>query len=276
MSYQYYTSSIPLSVSIPPITVKNNGDAPIPPYPTPDTVDASFDSPIKRCKRSELELDIKTPRFVVAIDIETLGSDMCKHALVAIGAVLMSVEESTDSAPKEKFACYMNVPDDRGYDPVCKAEYWDNHDKFPMNVTIKQRFENSNISLALGIAMFAEWLDACDRKYQDLGKTQLVVDTVDFDATWISYHFAHILHRPPLTCVFGDPSKYRSMAHANEFAKGYLGKAAFGASWKKALVKKGVNLPPDSLHDHDPVHDAEYIARTYIAIIHHMYNFPKK
>lgn len=257
----YYESSVPIPA--PQLLQSSSNVGNKPPYN-----DDNNTNNISSSTNNTIIIPYGYPKYVMALDIESLGPDVFVHALVAIGAVV--VEVSTNKVV-EYFSCYMNIGDDYGYDPVCREEYWDNHEKFPMNIIIKERFTTSNISTQEGIKLFANWLDACESKYANKGKMHFVTDTIGYDAAWITHHFAKWLGRLPLDHQFGDPKLYRSLKHTNDFAKGVLGAESFSeGSWREKLVNKGVELPDDSMHCHDPKKDAEYIAKTYVACLRYL------
>lgn len=261
----YYESSKELT---PPLTLhRNTANAP---YPDPETCMRVDTAPNGGgTAEGDVVIPAGMPRYVGGVDIETLGPDPCKHALVGIGA--MVIDMATNRGV-EYFSCFMRIDEGAGYgyDPWCKQDYWDNHAKFPMNVEIKKRFETSNLSTAAGVRLFAEWMDACDAEYGEKG-IHWVSDTIGYDTAWISHHFGVQLGRCPIDFVRGDPRQYRSFKHANDFAKGVLGIEAFGdGNWRDKLRARGVEMPAESEHCHNPRDDAGYIAKTYTGALRYL------
>lgn len=207
----------------------------------------------------------KGTRFVLAWDIEKSGPRTDKHSMLAIGAVVLRVSNDKCLA---KIRLFMKMEEGHDFSDICRQEYWYNWDKFPNNKHVLELIKKQGVSPREGIAKFAAWLDHQEKTY---GK-QLAVTTDNpaSDATWVSHYFQKYLDRNPMLHPFGDEKRYRRLHHSNAYGRCLSLDDGSGGNWQQRLRDMGVEVPPEDLHDHDPLNDATWIAKLYTACIRHV------
>jgi len=208
------------------------------------------------------EEEVKGIRYVLAWDIEKSGPRTDKHSMLAIGAVVLRVRDDKRLA---EIRLFMKMEEGHDFSECCRKEYWYNWAQFPNNKRVLELIEKEGVHPREGIAKIAAWLDHQERTYgKDLA---LTTDNPASDAAWVSHYFQKYLDRNPMIHPFGDESKYRRLHHSNMFGRCLSLDDGSGGDWKQRLRDMGVEVPPEDLHDHDPLNDATWIAKLYTACI---------
>ena len=214
---------------------------------------------------AQIELpSVSHTEWVLAWDIEKSGPRTDKHSMLALGAVVVRVADDW-VPPDGEFRVFMKMEQGHDYSAVCRREYWYNWDDYPNNRNVLKAIDMFGMDPAEGIRQFAEWLDAQERKY---GKAlALATDNPASDARWVSHYFQKYLNRNPIIHPFGDERRYRRLHHSNAFARAISLDDGSGGKWCDRLRQRGIRVPPESLHDHDPLNDARWIALLYTACL---------
>lgn len=202
-------------------------------------------------------------RFVLSWDIEKSGPRTDKHSMLAIGGVVVRVH---DNKLMDSIRIFMKMEKGHGFSDVCRKEYWYDWDRFPMNQEILELVEEKGVEPKEGIQQFADWLDQQERTYSESGLA-LATDNPASDARWVSHYFQKYLDRNPMIHPYGDETKYRRLHHSNAFGRALSLDDGSGGQWCERLRAKGIQVPPDDLHDHDPLNDAKWIAKLYTACL---------
>jgi hypothetical protein len=203
-------------------------------------------------------------QYVLAWDIEKSGPRTDKHSMLAIGACVLQVR---DGKLVSTFRVFMRMEPGHDFSEVCRQEYWFNWEKFPMNKEVLQKIEAEGVDAKEGIHQFAAWLDKQEAYWPNL---VLATDNPASDAAWVSHYFQKYLDRNPMIHPFGDETRYRRLHHSNAFARALSLDDGSGGSWTQRLKDAGVDVPPDDLHDHDPLNDAKWIARLYCGCLRYV------
>jgi len=212
---------------------------------------------------------VEHTEYVLAWDIEKSGPRTDKHSMLALGAVLVRVAD--DYVPPDgEFRVFIEMEEGHDFSEVCRREYWYNWKDFPNNKNVLKAIKAHGAQPAVAIRQFADWLDRQERTYPSLA---LVTDNPASDAKWVSHYFEKYLDRNPMIHPFGDETKYRRLHHSNAFARAISLDDGSGGQWCDRLRKRGIMVPPNSLHDHDPLNDAKWIALLYTACIRYTHKW---
>lgn len=212
---------------------------------------------------------VEHTEYVLAWDIEKSGPRTDKHSMLALGAVVVRVADNY-VPPGGEFRVFIEMEKGHDFSEVCRRDYWYNWKDFPMNENVLKAIKTHGLEPADAIRQFADWLDTQERTYKSLA---LVTDNPASDACWVSHYFQKYLDRNPMIHPFGNEVKYRRLHHSNVFARAISLDDGSGGKWKERLQKRGIEVPPDSLHDHDPLNDARWIAMLYTACIRHTHKW---
>lgn len=204
-------------------------------------------------------------QYVLAWDIEKSGPRTDKHSMLALGAVVVRV---LDDRVMAKFRVFMKMEEGHDFSKHCREDYWYNWDRFPMNRKVLDWIAKKGVDPQVGTKLFADWLDKQERKYTALGLA-LATDNPASDACWVSHYFQKYLDRNPMIHRYGDERSihYRRLHHSNAFGRALSLDDGSGGDWCDRLRGLGIQVPPDSLHDHDPQNDAMWIAKLYTACL---------
>lgn len=207
----------------------------------------------------------KGTEYVLAWDIEKSGPRTDKHSMLAIGAVVLRVEDDERLA---EIRLFMKMEEGHDFSEICREEYWFNWDKFPNNKKVLELIEKEGVHPREGITKFAAWLDSQESRFGK--KVAITTDNPASDAAWVSHYFEKYLERNPMFHPFGDERRYRRLHHSNAYARCLSLDDGSGGNWQQRLRDMGVEVPPEDLHDHDPLNDATWIAKLYTACIRYV------
>lgn len=123
---------------------------------------------------------------ILAIDVETTGSDLTKNAMIMLGATLMGLDKKEITS----FSNCLKIPKGRGINKVCKREFWDHH-KDLFNKIVKMSIKPGDV-----MNRFSKWLDQIDCKY---GRAVVVVsNNPGFDFAWVNLYLSIYTKRVPI------------------------------------------------------------------------------
>jgi len=199
--------------------------------------------------------------YVLTFDIEKSGENPKENFMPAIGGAVQRVK---DRKVMSEIRIFMKPEDGKCYSDHCWKEYWTDWKRFPKNKQMLASFEKYAIPPEEGIRKFAAWLDTNERKYENL---VVANDCPSSDCLWISLYFQTFLGRLPISNQYGDETRHRRIHQTNAFARSLSWDDGSGGEWRNRLKAMGLILPPDDLHDHDPVNDAKAMGLLYIASI---------
>lgn len=208
---------------------------------------------------------------VLAIDIETTGPGVHSHRMIAFGASIVEV-----SARKEidSFRALLPLGDHTngrpaGWDERTYREFWMNSEKradgqTPLAAIGALYADAGELDEATAARNFVAWTRAANARIEAVGgKLVVITDTVSFDTTFINAALDRHTDVPNLIELFG---KYRPVRDVSSFYFGVARKTPAQGLWGSwnaavdALALERATLPADASHDHDPMHDARYIA----------------
>ncbi len=182
----------------------------------------------------------------------------------SVGAVLI---RKADGKKLHTFFVAMHRPEGGTFSKICQEQFWDQS----ANAANLVEWGKVAVPYEEGLGAFRDWLYKMQRQYGPEGSNGFVIctDCPEADITFLSQEFNDRLGENPLYHPEGDELRFESICHVNEYGRG-VGQFDWmdpdGPSWRQVLRNMGVRLPPDSMHDHNPVHDATYIGLTLRAI----------
>lgn len=197
--------------------------------------------------------------FYVSVDLESMGPIPARHAFVELGAVLVS---GVDGTVVDRFSTFVCT---HGYevDPTCIRDFWAGQPRYEETLAESRNPKNPNPYVAAD--RFVRW---CLGHAQTRKNIQLVSDNVAYDVSTLQF-FAH---QTSLTHVFGTyrpildlRSAYVGMTHRRIVTKEQSKHLPAQAI---AAVSRGYRPIPswDVQYTHNPLHDAEVTARTWVWI----------
>jgi hypothetical protein len=202
--------------------------------------------------------------YYCVIDIEKSGPRPGKkgtHFMPSLGATLI---RKADGKNLHELLVAMHAPKGGSFSKICQEQFWDQ----PANAANLAEWSKVAVPYVEGLAAFRDWLYKMQRQYGPKGFV-ICTDCPEADITFLSQEFNDRLDENPLYHPEGDELRFESICHVNEYGRG-VGHFDWmdpeGPSWRQVLRNMGVRLPPDSMHDHNPVHDATYIGLTLRAI----------
>lgn len=201
--------------------------------------------------------------YVLPWDIEKSGPRTDKHSMLALGGAVIRVFDDKIMA---RFRVFMRMEEGHDFSEHCRSDYWYNWARFPTNKLVLERIEKEGVAAKDGIQAFATWLDRQERAYTKQG-VALVTDNPASDGAWVSHYFQKYLDRNPIYHRYGEEPQYRRLHHSNAFGRALSLDDGRDSQWLDRLRTMGIEVPDESLHDHDPLHDAIWIGKLYAACL---------
>lgn len=191
------------------------------------------------------------PIAILAVDIETTGSNMVKNAIIAIGYFLG--DEHGNEIAKKRIT--MKYSEDQ-WEVRCWSTFWVHYqDKLEI---LKQ----NAVTPYEGIAEFVKDLYAFEDKYT----VHIITDNPSFDISFLNYYIAMYLDSMPLN--YTKNSKYRQIYDIDSYSRGVMNikynKSHLGD--QEVIDKYKINVDK-STHDHLPENDAKYIYNFHMGLL---------
>ena len=226
--------------------------------------------PDEKRQRSEAKTVTK---HILVVDLETSGdfievpkdSEMEPSWLISIGAVVLCVETNKVVSS----ARFSLLPEEgQGFEPKCWDQFWNKEDppgsgERPL-LKILEEFKAEAVHPKKAMQNFVDWVDEQERTYPTL-----VVwgDCLAFDyGIWLSTYIQR--HLGLRSMLFNRRDKWRPIRCTESYGRA-LAHWTGGKSeemWAK-LERMIPDFPDKDLHCHDPVKDAEYIAKNAAAML---------
>ena len=190
----------------------------------------------------------------VALDIEKTGCMHYKHPVVSIGYCVGDGQGNIYT--KNKFNLTVNWPtinndniiDFGDFEPRSWKEFWMKQDN-----KLIDELKKDTVTQAIGFQAFNMLLKNLEEKY---GELIFLSDNLSFDIACLDINLERYCNRRPLRySSFSD--NYQSVLPADDLLY----------SLPQEIIKEATEkfITPYVKHDHDPMNDAEYIYRQYIA-----------
>jgi hypothetical protein len=194
--------------------------------------------------------------IVVAHDIEKTGSRLQKDRVISVA---FCVGTAADGIVREriKFNLDVNWPTVCGrmlndFEPRCWEEFWSKQPRSVINACLdnpKPLFQ------ADGWNSIRKWINDLESKYPNNAEIIFVTDNPSFDTAAIDLNLEIWAGRTPMR--YSTKGEYRSVRGVNDLFR-------MLSPDDQAKVKKHIELNhPNIAHDHDALHDAEYLYWKY-------------
>lgn len=221
--------------------------------------------------------------FILAVDIETSGSNLISNKINGIGLALMSLNLLTkEIIVEEELECGFPCQYPQDYEEKCLVEFWDVIDE-SRNLDgpkARQHLENiipNNCTNSNDVwKIVLDFISKCQDRVPYL---RFVSDNPSFDIPRINYELNYYLNEKPLE--FRRPKirqlekdeVYGSIIGTSDIARGLLlkqegTKAMVSRKWVSPYDINGVNKENcPFVHDHSPVSDAKNIGWKYLCML---------
>ncbi len=222
-----------------------------------------------------------TPTKVIgiALDVETTGPCMTKHAMTEFGAVAIALEDHSERRVLAHFEGHMKIPEGCKFEALCEKEFWDVHKPEEKQRALACQAEPADV-----MHSFIDWVRTVKDRYAngEARQVRFLCDAAYFDAGWISHYLTKYANHNPLHTFFSEPgkSRFKPVIDTNAFFRGVaridlndeldveMGPDGRFSSSKAARKVLGIpdNEKSDVEHDHRAVHDAESIIKEYLIV----------
>lgn len=186
---------------------------------------------------------------VLALDIETNGSYPLMNEIVSIGYCVGDEEGSI--VETGRFDMKVTTP----FEPKCYNDFWSKH------MDIYEILQKHAVEPATAMRNFVDFVDHWD----DLSELRIITDNPAFDVKFIDIAMNRYLNRRPLH--YKHDKYYRPIYDTDSYARGVLGLQLDEEWTSDDQVMRELGFSVESIHDHMPEHDAEYIYRMHIATL---------
>ena len=212
-------------------------------------------------------------KYVIAIDIETIGdfievpqgsTSLKPSSMISIGMVVVDVK--TGKVLEKNRIC-LKVEEGHDFEPRCYEDFWNKEDpvgsgKRPNMENIK-KFQAEEVPTKEGMQAFVDWLDKQEETYAG---ASVWGDCLSFDHGWLTVYMQRYLGRRSMLYRIGR--KWRPSRCTGSYARGltrWHGEPS-KEMWKR-LADMIPDLPEESIHDHMPDNDAQYIGQQAAAML---------
>lgn len=193
----------------------------------------------------------------VAIDIEKTGSYLIQNPIISVGFFIGDIEGKTISSHKFNIAVrwpiYINddseIESYGDFERRCWVEFWSKLDKKILNKCLQNPTPEKPEIVWQNISRF---LNELEEKYPDK-KIKFLTDNASFDIASIDYALEKYCGRAPMR--YSSTGKYRSVISADDM---------FDMLPNLIQDKYKKEIDEIVIHDHDPVHDAQFIYLQYV------------
>jgi DNA polymerase III alpha subunit (gram-positive type) len=188
--------------------------------------------------------------FILALDIETNGSDLIRNEIISIGYCAGNLK--FENMAKNR----INFKYTSKFEPNC----WNFWSKYPK---VLNKLSQDQLEPDVGIKKFIDYVDTLD----DIYDLRIITDNPSFDISFINYYLSKYLERLPINYVHGIGSNYRCIFDTDSYSRGAL-RQNYSSPWTyDTTVIKKFNLKFDATHSHMPDEDAEYIYKLHISLV---------
>lgn len=202
----------------------------------------------------------KSPRETIYVshDIEKTGSFLIKNPINSIGFFISDSQGKCLETFKMNIKVCAPARDSSGkitsygdFEPRCWNEFYSKLSKEIYNKTLTNPEPKSATDAWKTIA---QWINALEVKYPTCAIT-FITDNASFDTASIDYALELYADRAPMR--YSTTGAYRNVLCSSAMTR-LISKEEYGAA--RDEIQKKV------MHDHDPVHDAEFILRMHFAV----------
>ena len=243
-------------------------------------------TPVKR-KAEEISESGGPTKVVIAIDIESGGTDMIRHPLLAVGWYvcelgklnqpleagyvcpewLTYIDQSTlesmaNLSPGAMLGDVQHGVHRQEFEKACLEDFWHNEEKCPGGREHLAKFAAEVVPHRQAMQQIRDLIDRYDdgTEYEAV----LISDNTTYDFGWLDYH----LSKEGLRRVhIRSNDRYRRVFDTVDYRRGLFamdhGKRQYGERW--IIEQLGLEIDPLE-HNHTPDSDARYINMFY----HHM------
>lgn len=180
---------------------------------------------------------------LLVVDIETTGQSRFQHWMPCFAGCIVTERGSPQDG---RFLCYLEQPENREWDALCRRDFWDNPKLAVEGRLLSQRLSEDaerqgRTHPTLGIARFVSWVQRMVQRYPNL---QIASDNPSFDVAWIDHYIQQYCEKPPFATLAYCTGEWKAILDLR--------------TWTLA---RGRKLKPPG--DHNPLNDAMLIGSNY-------------
>ena len=229
----------------------------------------------------DVDSDARDRQHLIAIDIETSGvfmevphtefETMSPNSLISIGMVVIRVDtgevvESNRISLKEAIG--------HAFEPRCLKEFWKREEpagsgKYPRMELLKV-FQAEAVPAKEAMQAFLTWMQKQETTYA----TNMTVwgDCLAFDYTWLTIYLQRYLGHKGM--LYGNGGTWRPPCCTKSYARGLTRWQGSSKDMWRVLETMIPDLPKQSLLNHDPIKDAQYIGQQAAAMLRYSAKHP--